>query len=97
MRSFVPKEKNSVFVAIWSAMMHARGISIIVPNLYSTRFPRSLNTCSATSVTLASRRSSSPIVATSGIMISGFALMPFSAESIAAPRIARICISSISG
>jgi len=32
-RSFVPNEKNSVFVAIWSAMMHARGISIIVPNL----------------------------------------------------------------
>jgi hypothetical protein len=36
-RSFVPKEKNSVSAAISADMRQARGTSIIVPTLYGRK------------------------------------------------------------
>ena len=52
-RSLVPKLKNSATSAIWLATRAARGISIIVPNLYSNFTPYFFSTSSFTSVAMA--------------------------------------------
>ncbi len=50
-RSLVPKEKNSASSAILSAVRAARGISIIVPTMYSTSVFFSFMTSSAVATT----------------------------------------------
>src|ERR1700741_2912680 len=96
-RSFVPNEKNSASLAISSATSAARGNSIIVPTMYSTLVPFSLNTSSATRRTIAAWFAISFTVATKGIITSGSTFTPFFATSTAASKIARACISVISG
>jgi hypothetical protein len=96
-RSFVPKEKNSAVSAILSAVTAARGISIIVPTRYSMRSPRSAKTFSAISRMTFSWLSSSPLMPTSGTMISGWTSMPSPFTFRAASIIPRACISVTSG
>ena len=96
-RSLVPKEKNSASDAISPAVSAARGISIIVPNLYGTATPFSFCTSSATGLSSACTSRSSASVPTSGIMISGRASIPRLRRSQAASMIARTCMRGISG
>src|SRR5258708_20370621 len=61
-RSLVPKEKNSASCAISPAVSAARGISIMVPNLYGTFTPVSFCTASATGFSSACTTRSSATV-----------------------------------
>ena len=96
-RSFVPKEKNSASSAISPAVSAARGISIIVPNLYGTLTPASFCTASATGFSSAWTARSSATVPASGIMISGRASTLRLRRLQAASMIARTCMRVISG
>ena len=96
-RSLVPNEKNSAVSAISSAVRAPRGISIIVPTRYLIFCPVSFCTNSATRCTISTWLSSSFLKPTSGIMISGFTLMPAFCTLAAASKTARACISEISG
>ena len=79
------------------AVSAPRGISIIVPTAYFTLRFLSANTWAATARTTRSWWSSSFLMPTSGIITSGCAAMPSSATSQAASKMARACISVISG
>ena len=66
----------------------------MVPTMYSTSAPASANTSAATASTWARVISSSRLVPTSGIMISGIGAVPSSlAIATAASKMARDCIS----
>ena len=72
----------------------ARGSSIMVPTRYSSFSPDIWLTSDATWSTTAFIRSSSFLVAISGIMISGITVLPpSSATSATASKMARACIS----
>ena len=96
-RSLVPNEKNSASRATWPAVTAARGTSIMVPTRYSILTPWSVMTSSATRRTTAAWWRNSSTCPTSGIMISGITLMPRFVTSQAASKMARACISVISG
>ncbi len=96
-RSFVPKLKNSASFAMRSAISAARGTSIIVPTMKPTRRPCSRKTSSATRSTISRWCESSASLPISGTMISGITSTPSFAQMHAASRIARACISVISG
>ena len=70
----------------------------MVPTEYSIATPVSRATWPATAVTASFTRSSSFLVATSGTITSGIGALPVRrATSVAASKIARACISAISG
>ena len=96
-RSLVPKLKNSATSAISSAVSAPRGTSIIVPTRYLSFTPFSLLTSLATRWTISACNSSSFLKPTSGTMISGFTLILFFCTLAAASKMARTCISAISG
>jgi hypothetical protein len=97
-RSLVPKEKNSAASAISPARSAARGSSIMVPTWYSTVTPVSPCTASAMATMRALTRSSSALVMTSGTITSGTTGSPvWRPASTAASKMARACISAISG
>mmetsp|Transcript_3411 Transcript_3411/g.21298 ORF Transcript_3411/g.21298 Transcript_3411/m.21298 type:complete len:276 (+) Transcript_3411:1451-2278(+) len=96
-KSFVPKEKNSACSAISSATRAALGTSIIVPTRYATLTPSSEQTLDAMSRIRPAWWASSCGVPTSGTMISGLTSTPSFFTLQAAWRIARACISAISG
>ena len=50
-RSLVPKEKKSAWWAMWPAIRHARGSSIIVPTEYGTSLAAPRRASSATLTT----------------------------------------------
>ncbi len=52
-RSFVPNEKKSASLAIWSAVSAARGISIMVPTVYGSDLPAFANSSSTAFTTIA--------------------------------------------
>ena len=93
----MPNEKNSAALAMLSAITAARGVSIIVPNRKSMRSPRSANTCSAVRRITTACALNSRTVPTSGTMISALTSAPLRRASSAASRMARACISVISG
>ena len=70
-RSLVPNEKNSAYSAISSAVRAARGISIIVPNLYAISRPCSSMTALASASSTSRWRLSSFTWLVSGIITSG--------------------------
>ena len=97
-RSLVPNEKNSASSAIRSAVMAARGTSIIVPTRYSTRTPCFVITSSAM------RRTSARLVAQllhradeRDHDLRQHADAGLRVTAHAASKIARACISVISG
>ena len=96
-RSLVPKEKNSASFAISSATRAARGNSIMVPTRYSTFVPFLFEYFFATRRTIAAWLAISFSVAVSGIMTSGKPSRRPSRPSTAASKMARACISVISG
>ena len=96
-KSFVPKLKNSATTAISSAVIAPRGISIIVPTRYLKVTPFSFITSAATRRTIFSWFASSFTLPTSGIITSGSTLIPFAWTLAAASKMARDCISVISG
>ena len=75
----------------------ARGISIIVPTLKSMLSPISSNNCAAALRITFSCSLNSYKIPVSGTMISGLASIPSFFSSRAAPKMARVCISVISG
>src|SRR6266542_4434460 len=75
----------------------ARGNSIIVPTRYSTDSPSRSKTSLATRRTTSACSFSSFTLATRGIMISGLTTTPSRLTLTAASKIARACISVISG
>ena len=97
-RSLVPKLKNSAVSAISSAVSAPRGHfdhrADQVGQLLA-RSPPSLPW--PTRWTISTCRSSSFLKPTSGIMTSGLTLMPFLRHVAAASKMARACISVISG
>src|ERR1039458_6207733 len=97
-RSLVPKLKKSASLAIKSAVSAARGISIMHPTLYLKSFmPAFPSTSSATSTTIFFWFANSSTEPMSGISISGMTFTPFLATCTAASKMARTCISVISG
>ena len=96
-RSFVPQLKNSAYSASWSATIAARGSSIIVPTLYSSSTPLVLMISAPMRSTSSRIRFISSREPTRGIMMSGITLTPFFVSWHAALKMARACISYISG
>ncbi len=97
-RSFVPNEKNSAASAISAARRAARGSSIMVPTWYAKVAPVSSMTAFAMASMRALTKSSSGLAITSGTITSGVTGSPvFAAAWIAASKMARACISAISG
>src|SRR5580704_9437843 len=97
-KSLVPKEKNSAVSAISPAISAARGNSIMVPTWYFSLALLSAATVCAMASMRSLTRSSSALLAISGTMISGATLTPVArSASTAASKIARACISAISG
>ena len=96
-RSLVPNEKNCASCAISSAVSAPRGTSIIVPTRYLILIFCSFITSAATRSTMIFWSRSSFTWPTSGIMTSGADLIPSFASWQAASKMARACISVISG
>jgi hypothetical protein len=97
-RSLVPKLKNSASQATSPAVSAARGISIMVPTMYFSPVMLFFSRTSlATFTTISFWLASSVALPTSGIMTSGITLMPFFFTATATSKIARACISVISG
>ena len=100
LHEFVPhdlKGQEEMAEAIRSAVNAARGISIIVPTLKSMLSPISSNNCAAALRITFSCSLNSYKIPVSGTMISGLASIPSFFSSRAAPKMARVCISVISG
>mmetsp|Transcript_45450 Transcript_45450/g.73756 ORF Transcript_45450/g.73756 Transcript_45450/m.73756 type:complete len:372 (+) Transcript_45450:898-2013(+) len=99
-RSFVPKLKNSATEAIGPAWSAALGSSIMVPMWYLMDTPCSACTFTAVSSMITFSSSISWTVATKGTITSATGGLPDSevrATSAAASKMARACISQISG
>ena len=96
-RSFVPKEKNSAARAILSAVSAARGISIMVPNLYSRNCWVDASTSALILSQIALWKLSSRAEIVTGIMISGIGRRPSFWSSAVAVKMALYWVSAIRG
>ena len=94
----MPNEKNwAPAPTISAAVSAARGSSIIVPTRYCTSTPDSRATSSATRRMMSRWLLNSWYTATSGTITSGSTRMPRLVALVAASKMARACISVISG